>query len=64
MSQLDEFGRHEVLHMSQFLARAIEEELLEHEQIASHPEWKALAEAACVALNDLYQTIGASHLDK
>jgi len=61
MSQMDEFGRHEVLHMSLFLAGAVEHELLDHEQIKSRPEWRALAETACAALNDLYQSIGAVH---
>jgi hypothetical protein len=27
----------------------------------SLPAWKKLAEAACTALNDLYQAIGAEH---
>ena len=61
MSQMDEFGRHEVLHMTNFLARAVEEEILDHEQINSRPEWKALATTACDALNDLYQAIGVEH---
>lgn len=30
MSQMDEFGPHEVLHMSLFLRRAVEEELIDH----------------------------------
>lgn len=58
MSQLDEFGRHEVLHMSLFLAGAVEEQLMDHEQVKSRPEWLALAETACRALNELYQAIG------
>jgi len=58
MSQLDEFGRHEVLHMSLFLAGAVEEQLIDHEQVKSRPEWLALAETACEALNKLYQAIG------
>jgi hypothetical protein len=60
MAQLDKFGRHEVLHMSLFLAGAVERELLDHEQIRARPDWKALAETACTALNDLYQAIGAA----
>lgn len=61
MSQMDEFGRHEVLHMSLFLAAAVERELLDHGQVKSHPEWRALAQTACTALNDLYQAIGQEH---
>jgi len=60
---MDEFGRHEVLHMSSFLMGAVAEQLLEHEQIASNPEWKALANRAHDALFDLYQAIGASRLE-
>ncbi|HEY5329389.1 MAG TPA: hypothetical protein VIJ79_05865 [Acidobacteriaceae bacterium] len=55
MSQMDEFGRHEVRHMSYFLAGAVEEQLLDHEQVKSRPEWLALATKACEALNTLYQ---------
>ncbi len=61
MSQMDECGRHEVLRMSLFLARAVEEEFMNHEQIKSRPDWAALACKACTALNDLYQAIGAEH---
>jgi hypothetical protein len=52
---MDEFGRHEVRHMSYFLARTVEEQLLEHEQVKSRPQWRALAKKACEALNKLYQ---------
>ncbi len=58
MAQLDEFGRHEVLHMSNFLVRAINDELVEHEQVKSRPAWLALAERAAEALATLYQAIG------
>jgi hypothetical protein len=61
MTQMDEFGRHEVLHMSLFLAGAVEEQLMDHEQVKNRPEWLALAETACRALNDLYQAVGAEH---
>jgi hypothetical protein len=61
MPQEDDYGRHEVLHMSAFLAKAVDEELLEHEQIKANPEWKALAEKASDALGELYQAIGAAH---
>jgi hypothetical protein len=55
---MDAFGRHEVLHMASFLANAVDSELLEHAQIRSNPEWKALADKAFNALFDLYQAIG------
>lgn len=62
MSQMDEFGRHEVLHMSMFLQRAVAEELIDHEQVQANPEWKALAETAFDALYRLYQSVGGTHL--
>jgi len=61
MSHMDEFGRHEVLHMTLFLAGAVEEQLIDHEQVKSRPEWLALAKTACRALSDLYQAVGAEH---
>lgn len=62
MAQSDAFGRHEVLHMSSFLLSAVDEQLLEHEQIQTNPQWKALAEKAHDALFALYQSIGSAHL--
>jgi hypothetical protein len=59
---MDEFGRHEVLHMSIFLCESVGTELLKHEQIKTNPAWQALAETAHQALFDLYQAIGAVHL--
>ena len=54
MSQMDKFGLHEVMHMSLFLAEAVDEQLLEHEQVKSRPEWLALVETASDALHKLY----------
>ncbi len=61
MSQMDDFGRHEVLHMASFLANSVDSELLEHAQIQNNPEWKMLAERAFNSLFDLYQAIGREH---
>jgi len=63
MAEMDAFGRHEVLHMSLFLARCVETSLLDHEQIRRNPEWQALADRANDALLALYQAIGREHLD-
>lgn len=49
---------HEALHMSAFLMRSVEIELLDHDAIRSRPEWRQLAERAHQALCDLYQAIG------
>jgi len=47
--------------MTLFLAGAVEEQLIDHEQVKSRPEWLALGKTACRALNDLYQAVGAEH---
>jgi len=62
MPQIDDYGRHEVLHMAQFLSRAIEQELGEHAQVRANPAWKALADTAGQALWNLYQAVGAQHM--
>ncbi len=46
MAEMDDYGRHEVLHMASFLSRAVASELCEHAQVQANPEWKALAESA------------------
>lgn len=63
MAEMDDYGRHEVLHMASFLSRAVAAELGEHAQVQAHPEWKALADQAAEALWALYQGVGAAHLD-
>lgn len=59
MSQMDAYGRHEVLHMSLFLAQCIEEQLMDHAQIRANPRWAELAARANDSLLTLYQAIGA-----
>jgi hypothetical protein len=59
MGQMDDYGRHEVLHMSLFLAQCVEEQLIDHAQIKANPRWHELAERANDALLALYQAIGA-----
>jgi hypothetical protein len=63
MPELDDFGRHEVLHMASFLSRAVAAELGEHAQVQANPEWTALADQAAESLWALYQAVGAAHLD-
>jgi hypothetical protein len=53
-----DLGRHEILHMSFFLLKAVREELVEHDAVQANPRWKALAELAEDALIELYQDIG------
>lgn len=62
MPETDDYGRHEVMHMSLFLAESIESALLKHTQIKNNPEWLQLAEKAHRNLFDLYQSIGAEHM--
>jgi len=58
------FGCHEVLHMSDFLARSIEEELFLHPSIKDNKEWAKLARKAMKNLHKLYQAIGEEHFDE
>jgi hypothetical protein len=62
MPQLDDYGRHEVLHMANFLSSAVDTELCEHEAIKTNPEWLKLAQQAADLLAELYQAIGQQHL--
>ena len=63
MSETDNYARHELLHMSLFLAEAVHDQLTSRPLVQQTPEWKALAETANEALYDLYQAIGGQHLD-
>ncbi len=56
------FGCHELLDRTSILAAQLDEQILSHPSCLLEPEWFALAEKACSALNDLYQRIGALHL--
>jgi len=56
---MDEFEKHEVLHMSNFLCNAVAEELSQHPFVKSRSELFRLADAAEGALASLYQAIGA-----
>ena len=57
-------GCHEALHMAAVLVGMVDRELAEHPAVKANPAWKALADRAGRALADLYQAIGAEHLDK
>lgn len=58
----DPFLTHEALHMSSFLMRSVDDELLEHPAIQENEDWSALAQKAHQALFDLYQSIGGASL--
>jgi hypothetical protein len=57
------FGCHEAMHVASIFADDVGERLLDHGAIIQNPEWYALANRAFQALADLYQAIGAAHLD-
>ena len=59
----DSYSRHEALHMASFFMNAIDRELKEHDYVKSEQDCLALAEKAHQALFDLYQLIGAKHLN-
>mgnify|MGYP000400666719 CR=1 FL=1 len=63
MAETDKFARHEALHMSLFLSESVNEQLSSHPVVKANPQWAALAETAERALYDLYQSIGAEHLE-
>jgi len=56
---LDEFHLHEALHMSLFLAEAVEAQLVDHPFIQQNPDCLELAEKANATLSELYQLIGS-----
>jgi hypothetical protein len=58
MPQTDDYGVHEILHMTAFLQGAVEAELCEHDAINLDPRWRKLADQAAEILADLYQAIG------
>ncbi len=60
--KVDEYHMHEVLYMSAFLARCVYEELVLHSAINEDIKLLELATEAQVALEKLYQVIGAKHL--
>jgi hypothetical protein len=57
------FGCHELLDRTALVADTVERYVLTHPACVQNQEWFALAEQAAVALRELYQRIGAVHLD-
>jgi hypothetical protein len=57
------FGCHELLDRTSLVADLVEQQVLSHPACVQNPEWFALAEQAVVALRELYQQVGAAHLD-
>lgn len=57
------FGCHELLDRTSLVADTIEHYVLSHPACVQNQEWHALAGQAVTALQELYQQIGAEHLD-
>lgn len=57
------FGCHELLDRTALVADTLEQYILTHPACVQNKEWFALAHQAVVALRELYQQVGADHLD-
>jgi hypothetical protein len=57
------FGCHELLDRTSLVADTVEQYVLNHPACVQNKDWFALAEQAVEALRELYQQIGAEHLD-
>ena len=57
------FGCHELLDRTAIAADAVEQFVLAHPSCVLNAEWYALAEQAAAALRELYQRVGADHLE-
>jgi len=57
------FGCHELLDRTALAADIVERYVSTHPACVQNQEWFALAEQAVAALQELYQRVGAAHLD-
>jgi hypothetical protein len=57
------FGCHELLDRTLMAAELVEQYVLSHPSCVQNREWFVLAEQAVSALQELYQRVGAEHLD-
>ena len=57
------FGCHELLDRTALAVDIVERYVRTHPACIENQEWFALAEQAVAALQELYQRIGAAHLD-
>ena len=57
------FGCHELLDRTALAAETVERYVRTHPACVQNREWFALAEQAVTTLQELYQRIGAAHLD-
>jgi hypothetical protein len=57
------FGCHELLDRTGLTSDMVEQLLLSHPACIQNAEWFALAEQAAAALRELYQRVGADHMN-
>jgi hypothetical protein len=57
------FGCHELLDRTSLVGDTVEQYVLSHPACVANAEWYALADLATSALRELYQQIGAAHVD-
>ncbi len=57
------FGCHELLDRVSLAADTVERFIVSHPACVQNPDWFALAEQAVALLHDLYQRVGAEHLN-
>lgn len=57
------FGCHELLDRTAMFADLLDQQIQRHPSCVVNPEWFFLAEQATAALRELYQQIGAKHLE-
>jgi hypothetical protein len=58
------YGCHELLDRTAMLMKTVDQYVLGHPACVNNKEWFALAYKAVDALNELYQRVGADHLEK
>jgi hypothetical protein len=63
MSKPGSFGCHELLDRTALIMNNVEEFIVSHPACLNNKEWFALARKASEALHELYQQVGAAHLD-
>jgi hypothetical protein len=57
------FGCHELLDRLLVVGDTVEEHVLDHPACLANAEWYGLANQAVKALRELYQRVGAAHLE-
>jgi hypothetical protein len=64
MSKPGSYGCHELLDRTALIMKNVEEFIVSHPACLSNKEWFALARQASESLHELYQQVGADHLEK